>query len=81
MFPHILAKEGSIGEAEDGGNLLDRPIGGTKIISDVRKRVLRDPLYRRLLAMALADDGEILRSDTQLLGEVLHRTMLHLVLL
>ncbi len=38
-------------------------------------------LYRRLARMALADDGEILRSDAELAGEILHRLMLHLLLL
>ena len=81
MLSHILAKERSVGETENARNLLDGLRGGTEEISDVGKRIFRNPLYRRLARMALADDGEILRSDAELAGEILHRLMLHLRLL
>ena len=81
MLPHILAKERCVGETENARNLLDGLRSGTEEISDVGKRIFRNPLYRRLARMALADDGEILRSDAELAGEILHRLMLHLRLL
>ena len=44
MLSHILAKERCVGETENARNLLDGLRGGTEEISDVGKRVFRNPL-------------------------------------
>ena len=81
VLPYIFSEERGVGEAQDARNLLDRHGGRTKVVRNIGKRIFRNPLYRRLARMALADDGEILGRNTKLLGKVFHRTVLDFLLL
>ena len=81
MFSDILTKERSIGETKDARNLLNRLAGRTEIISYISKGILGYPVDGGLARMTLADDGEILRGDTELLSKILYRVMLDFALL
>ena len=81
MLPDILSEERSVGEAQNARNFLNRLRGRTEIIGDVSKGIFRNPFYRRLTRMALADDGEILGRNAQLLGKIFYRLVLDFALL
>ena len=81
MLPDILSEERSVGEAQNARNFLNRLRGRTEIIGDVGKGIFRNPFYRRLTRMALADNGEILGRNAQLLGKIFYRLVLDFALL
>lgn len=80
MFFNVLAEETAIGEMQVIGNLLDTELGSTEKADDLGHGDLHYPVRRQLAATLFAYLGQVLGSDTDLLGKELHFALIGIAL-